>query len=199
MKTPKRHLITTLFAWNDQLWVLMAVFLMMFVLLVASVKKDADKKEDNDTTAGNMSIEIKWKYGLDADVDLWFQYAGSQEDPVFYNNKDTHRANLVRDDLGIYNDYAPENFENAFIRGLEAGDYTINLHLFSNRAGELPIDVDVRVTMKTRDDGSPTEIWKGKVTLREMGEELTVIRFKLDRKFKPFDLNSVFLSLKDHR
>ena len=64
-------------------------------------------------------------------------------------------------------------------RGAPAGAYTVNLHLYRNLTGSLPIPVQVAVSLKPKPDASARAILSKQVTLRREGEELTVFRFAL--------------------
>jgi hypothetical protein len=192
----KRHLITTLFAWNDQLWALLATFLIMFVMLVVVVQTENNKTEDAEAHAGNMSIDIKWQYGLDIDVDLWFEYPGNDKaNPIYYSNRDSSRGNLVKDDLGLINDNQPENYENAFIRGLKPGRYTFNVHMFANRAESFPVDVRAKIVMRKSDNSKSEVVWEGVIQLLHKGDEVTLVDFTLDHELNVRDSNTLLNSL----
>ena len=75
-------------------------------------------------------IEARWPDGVDADVDLWVQAPGDV--PVGYSNKGGAIFNLLRDDLGQRADATGMNYEVSYARGMPAGEYTANLHLYRN-------------------------------------------------------------------
>jgi heme/copper-type cytochrome/quinol oxidase subunit 2 len=177
-----RHLINTLFAWNDQLWALLATFLILFVLVIAVVKKT--ESTEADTTAGNMSVEIKWTYDTDIDVDLWVLKVG--DFPIWYNNKDTNYGNLVKDDMNN-GSHGKENYENIFIRKLDAGEYVVNVHLFSDHQQVLPVPVKVRVVMRPTQNAHNETVFDDTIILKKYGEERTAIRFTLDSNGKIID------------
>ncbi len=127
---------------------------------------------------GNLIVAIRWSDRIDADVDLWVQAPGDR--PVGYSNLGGTVFNLLRDDLGNSQDMDGANFEVAYSRGLPAGEYTINLHLYRDRTGDLPLSVVVEVGLKTSPSASVRRILTRKVDLTRVGEELTVVRFALD-------------------
>lgn len=129
-------------------------------------------------TPGNVIVEARWLDNVDADVDLWVEAPGDK--PVGYSNKGGRVFNLLRDDLGNSNDLGALNYEMAFTRGTPAGDYTVNLHLYRNRSAELPLAVEVLVSVKSSPDAKPIPISTERTRLRHVGEELTVVRFALD-------------------
>ena len=127
---------------------------------------------------GNVVVEVRWPDDLDTDVDLWVEAPGDV--PVGYSNKGGQIFNLLRDDLGHGQDASRWNYEVAYSRGTPAGEYTVNLHLYRNNAGRLPIPVVVVVSVKHDPDTSMQPIATENVELARVGQELTVIRFTLD-------------------
>ena len=63
------------------------------------------------------------------------------------------------------------------IRNLDPGEYTINLHLYSEYDELLPVPVQVRVTGK----GDIGEIYSGEILMKRRKDEITIVRFSLDR------------------
>ncbi len=127
---------------------------------------------------GNVVVEVRWPDDLDTDVDLWVEAPGDV--PVGYSNKGGQIFNLLRDDLGHGQDASGWNYEVAYSRGTPAGEYTVNLHLYRNNAGRLPIPVVVAVSVKHDPNTSMHPIATEEVELARVGQELTVIRFALD-------------------
>ena len=86
--------------------------------------------------------------------------------------------------FGFRNDASNLNYENAFSRTIPAGEYTVNLHMYFNRANVWPIKVKVLVsTIKPSGNSRVSrQILVSDVVLRKQGEERTVFRFKLDDK-----------------
>ena len=127
---------------------------------------------------GNIVVEVRWPDELDSDVDLWVEAPGDV--PVGYANKGGRVFNLLRDDLGQFGDATRLNYEIAYSRGTPAGGYTVNLHLYRNSAGRLPVPAVVVVSLK-HDPASPMRtLATEEVELVRVGQELTVIRFSLD-------------------
>ncbi len=128
--------------------------------------------------AGNVFVEVRWPDALDTDVDLWVQAPGDV--PVGYSNKGGRIFNLLRDDLGHEDDVNGQNFEFAFSRGAPAGEYTVNLHLYSNASKQLPVPAVVKIGVLNSSERGVTPIATEKIELVRVGEELTVARFSLD-------------------
>ncbi len=129
---------------------------------------------------GNVIVEVRWADGLNADVDLWVQAPGDR--PVGYSNKGGQIFNLLRDDLGGSGDQTDLNYEVAFTRGTPPGDYTVNLHLYRNASGQFPVEAEVSVGVKPTAGGAVRKIASKRAMLATLGQELTVLRFSLDRE-----------------
>lgn len=127
---------------------------------------------------GSIIVEVHWPDELDTDIDLWVE--APDEVPVGYSNKGSEVFNLLRDDLGKRGDPTDINYEVAYSRGAPAGDYTVNLHLYSNNAGALPVSAEVSVGVRRNPDDPVRHIATEKVTLSRIGEEQTIVRFTLD-------------------
>ena len=127
---------------------------------------------------GNLMVSVRLPDRIDADVDLWVQAPGDR--PVGYSNLGGRVFNLLRDDLGNNQDLGGVNFEVAYSRGLPAGEYTINLHLYRDRTGSLPVSVVVEVALKNSPEAPARRILTREAKLTRVGEELTVLRFTLD-------------------
>jgi len=129
--------------------------------------------------AGNLVVEARWPDGSRSDVDLWVQGPGDR--PVGYSRKNGNLFDLLRDDLGANRDLTDLNYEFAFTRGAPAGEYTVNLHLYGLRGEVPPVPVDVVISLRDPVSGKLSEIAARKVVLTREGEEVTVLRFRLDR------------------
>jgi hypothetical protein len=126
---------------------------------------------------GNVMVEANWPPGMDSDVDLWVQAPGDM--PVGYSNKGGAVFNLLRDDLGHQLDLSGLNYESSYSRGIVPGEYTVNLHLYRNRATSADVPVTVIVTTKPDADRPARQILMSKVDLGREGQERTVFRFRL--------------------
>lgn len=154
--------------------------LLAFVVLVALMIRYMNpptEGEEAAKAAGNLIVEARWPDDLDVDVDLWTLAPGDR--PVGYTNKHGAVFDLLRDDLGTESDATGLNYEFAFCRGAPAGEYIVNVHLYSNRMLASAVPVFVMVSMPS--DTAPTVmVWQETVTLRHVGDQITVVRFTLD-------------------
>jgi hypothetical protein len=129
---------------------------------------------------GNVVIELRWPDPIDADVDLWVQ--GPGDVPVGYSNKGGRLFNLLRDDLGHRGDVSGLNYEVSYSRGVLAGEYIVNVHLYRDLSQQLPIPVTVVASVKPSVGESARQIVARTVELGREGEERTVFRFRLDER-----------------
>jgi hypothetical protein len=181
MSKRNNGLVATLFTFNDLLWALLACFMVLTALLVTQLNsKKTTEKTSDDVSAGSISVYIYWRDGIDLDIDT--HLSSPSGDHVFFAKLSGKVWNLLRDDLGMVNDTAPRNFENAYARGLPAGDYVVNIHAYRGKPELYPIEVEGEVVITadpTRGKGSQ-KIVKQKVTLYRTGEETTLVRFSID-------------------
>lgn len=129
---------------------------------------------------GNVIVEVRWPDGVNADVDLWVQAPG--DGAVGYSNKGGRVFNLLRDDLGGSGDDTDLNYEVAYSRGLPAGDYTVNLHLYRNLSDRSSIPAEVTVSIRQTAGGDVRKISKKTIAMAKLGQEATALRFRLDQE-----------------
>lgn len=148
---------------------------------------------------GNLIVEARWPDGLDVDVDLWVKAPGDRA--VGFSNSKGGVFDLLRDDLGFDRDDTGLNYEFAFSRGAPAGEYVVNIHLYSNRVLAPSVPVQVRVGLSTESESKPRTIATRKLELRHAGHEITVVRFSLDDngRLVAGSVNDFPLSLKSAR
>lgn len=158
---------------------LLLVTLLGFIAFYVLVAQLNAKAEDQGKPPGTVAVEIEWPDALDADVDLWVLAPGALERPVGYSNRSSVVFDLLRDDLGHYNDPMTANYETAYSRGVPAGEYVVNVHLFGLRgATGAPVPVRVLVTVRTPTGQSVVGVRN--VVLDRIGREITVMRFRLN-------------------
>lgn len=163
---------------RDVLMLALAGFVAIVILLLPHLNPTGAEEVAADEPPGNVVVEARWPDGLATDVDLWVQAPGDV--PVGYSNKGGAVFNLLRDDLGMRADSTPLNYEVSYARGIVAGEYTVNLHLYRNEAGIRPVTTTVVVSVKTSPTRSAKQILLSDVDLVREGQEITVFRFHLD-------------------
>jgi hypothetical protein len=110
------------------------------------------------------------------DVDLWVK--APNEVPVGFWNQGGHTFNLLRDDLGSEFDATQQNYEVTYSRGIPAGEYVVNVHMY----GPLPYGTAIPVTVVVSVKGKYEEarqILATTVHLNHRGQEETAFRFRL--------------------
>ena len=72
------------------------------------------------------------------------------------------------------------NYEVSYSRGVPAGEYTVNVHLYRDMSGQLPLPVTVSVSVKAAPNLAAKRILTTKLKLDHQGQEVTAFRFALD-------------------
>ena len=193
-----RRTITTLFAWNDLLLSLLVCFLLLTALLITQVQNiQKETKTDDDKAAGNIAVYLFWPDGIDLDIDTHLRSPDGEH--VYFGKLAGKTWNLLRDDLGNAGDIGKRNFENAYSRGIPAGEYIVNVHAYRGVKTMYPvvIEAEVRITADPTKGKSAQRVVTQKVTLYRTGEEATVVRFTIDGQMNlvPRSVNHVFKSV----
>jgi len=169
-----------------------ALFVLSFVLINPS------KKEHNTKTKAEFMITVTWPQDLDDDVDMYVE--DPQGNLVAFMRREEGLMHLDRDDLGHRNDivntpFGPiehkDNREIVTVRGIIAGEYVVNVHMYMKRseAKEIPVTIQL-------DKINPfSTITIKEVVLRITGNEETAFRFVLDNDGKVTDVNTLKKSL----
>ncbi|GIK98202.1 MAG: hypothetical protein BroJett029_24110 [Alphaproteobacteria bacterium] len=165
---------------RDTIMLALAGFVAIVILVLPFINPEAKQSEDADRAPGNVVVEIQWQDGLDADVDLWVQAPG--DTPVGYSNKGGESFNLLRDDLGKISDVTDLNYEIAYSRGIPAGEYTVNVHMYRAGRTQFPLPVKIVASVKSSPEESTRQLLTTTVTLTRENEEITAFRFRLDEK-----------------
>lgn len=162
---------------RDVIMLALAGFVTLVLLIIPHLNPPV-VTENTDRSPGNVVIELRWPDHIDADVDLWVEAPGDV--PVGYSNKAGAVFNLLRDDLGDRGDLTKLNYEFSHSRGVAAGDYTVNAHLYRNRAKVYPVPVTVVVSVRGTHGTTTRQILSKDLDMQRDGEELTALRFQLD-------------------
>jgi hypothetical protein len=162
---------------RDVVMLALVGFVAIVVMLLPHLNPPGAKTADDATPPGNVIVEVRWPDEIDADVDLWVQAPGDV--PVGYSNKGGAVFNLLRDDLGSRIDVTGLNYETSYSRGVQSGEYTVNLHLYRNPSNVYPIPATVVTSVKRSADQTTRQLLASKVLLGREGEEMTVYRFRL--------------------
>jgi hypothetical protein len=187
----------TLTVWLDTALLMLGGFVLMTVLMMMVMNPPAKSSEADGVNApGNLIVEIQWGDKIDADVDLWVKAPGDV--PVGYSNKSGRVFNLLRDDLGRAQDLTDYNYEVAYTRGLPAGEYVVNVHMYRGTNVAYPVPVKVAVTLRRDSPRTTKQLVTTTVDLRRQNQELTALRFRLDAEGQLVSgsVNSLFKELR---
>ncbi len=184
---------------RDVIMLALTGFVAMVMLLLPHLNPPGEAAKENTQPPGNVIVEVRWPDELDSDVDLWVEAPG--DIPVGYSNKGGVIFNLLRDDLGKRADATGMNYEVSYSRGIPAGEYTVNVHLYRNAAKVFPIPVTVVTSVKKSAKESARQLLASKIELVREGEELTVYRFRLseDGDLVPGSVHSLQRNLRAWR
>jgi hypothetical protein len=175
---------------TDLLFNALLGFAFMFAIAFMLINNSQDAGSVD--TKAEVLISIQWPDNHPDDVDAVV------EDPqgglVWYHNRDSGLMHLDRDDRGNLADKItskgevisnPINQETVTIRGLQSGEYVINLlHYKSNYQDPLPVTVKVEKL-----NPSVELIYYGEHFLTGVGDEKTALRFIVDGQKNITDLN----------
>ena len=165
---------------RDVILLALTGFISMVILLLPFVNPPTEE-ESSSTPPGNVIVELFWDSKRDVDIDLWVQ--APDDIPVGYSNKGGIFFNLLRDDLGIYKDNSPVNYEVSYSRGISDGVYIANVHLYrEDKAPFKPIIAELLVSVVDPDSNKRKQILRTSKKLEEIGKEITVFQFELDKK-----------------
>ena len=167
---------------RDVILLALTGFISMVILLIPFVNPPTEE-ESSSTPPGNVIVELFWDDKRDVDIDLWVQ--APDDIPVGYSNNGGLFFNLLRDDLGIYKDNSPVNYEVSYSRGISDGVYIANVHLYrEDKTPFKPIIAKLLVSVVDPDTNKRKQILRTSKKLEEIGKEITVFQFELDKKGK---------------
>ena len=187
----------TLTVWLDTALLMLGGFILMTVLMLSVVNPPAKSAETaGEQSPGNVIVEAQWADAIDADVDLWVQAPGDK--PVGYSNKSGAVFNLLRDDLGRAQDITDLNYEVAYSRGMPAGEYIANVHMYRGVGVTYPVTVKVVARVKPKAGDSAQDLVSAIVQLRHENDQVTAFRFTLDSRGQLVagSVNSVYKELR---
>ncbi len=166
---------TTGTVFRDVILLTLIGFVMMVIMLLPHVRK-AKTEADNHKAPGNVIVEAHWPAAMPYDVDLWVKAPDSP--PVGFWNQGNLDFNLLRDDLGGEGDATKHNYEMSYSRGIPAGEYTVNVHMYGPLPAGTVIPVKVVVAVRTKYT-TAHQILQTVVKLRYRNQEETAFRFRL--------------------
>ena len=170
-----------------------ALQVVAFLFFLALLAISPDSKDGKIDSKAEFIITLDWPDNHPDDLDLYVQ------DPIgniaWYRHREAGFMVLDRDDRGGANDFivvngrkipSPIREEIVTVRGVVAGEYTINVSHFAATTG-LPVRATVKVQKL-----NPTAqvIFDDSLLVDHTGDEKTAARFTLDAQGKVIDVNS---------
>ena len=165
-----------------------------FMFAIAFMLINSSEETGNIRSNAEILISVQWPDDHPDDVDAIVE--DPQGSLVWYHNRDSGLMHLDRDDRGNLADNLningevvsnPINQETITVRGLQSGEYIINLlHYKSNFKEPLPVTVKVEKL-----NPSVELIYYGEHFLNGVGDEMTALRFYVDSQKNISDLNQI--------
>ena len=166
---------TTDTIFRDVILLTLIGFVAMVIMLLPHISRTQDETDEH-TPPGNVVVEMHWPDELPVDVDLWVQ--APNDVPVGFWNQGSQYFNLLRDDLGMEGDASARNYEVSYSRGILAGEYIVNVHMYGKVPADVVVPVRVVVSVKAKYD-SLRQILQTSVELQRRNQEETAFRFRL--------------------
>ncbi len=166
---------TTGTVFRDVLMLALIGFVAMVIVILPHIS-ESKQRDDEHRSPGNIVIEIHWPDDLPVDVDLWVQ--GPNDVPVGFFNQNSELFNLLRDDLGTEGDATQLNYEVSYSRGIKAGEYIVNVHMYGPVPSGIVVPVTVVVSVRQKYD-TLRQILTTDINLERRNQEETAFRFSL--------------------
>lgn len=167
---------------SDLLFNTLLAFVMLFAIALLAMNPKA--KSGVIDAKAEFIITLTWPDNNPNDIDAWVQDPAGNT--VWFRSREAGMMHLDRDDRGLSNDTIvingqkvvnPLNQEVVTIRGVAPGEYTLNAHYYDSKDREpVPITVSI-VKVNPRAE----VVFYGNATLARPGDEVTLVRFTLDR------------------
>jgi hypothetical protein len=169
-----------------------ALQVIAFLFFIALLAIAPDSKEGKVDSKAEFIITMDWPDNHPDDLDLFVQ------DPIgniaWYRHREAGFLTLDRDDRGGANDFiilngrklpSPIREEIVTVRGVVAGEYTVNVSHFQATTGQ-PVSATVKVQKL-----NPTAqvVFDDKIMVDHTGDEKTALRFRLDAEGKVIDVH----------
>lgn len=177
---------------SDMLFNTLLAFVALFAIALLAMNPKA--KTGVIDAKAEFIITLTWPDGDPNDIDTWVEDPAGNK--VWFRAREAGMMHLDRDDRGMSNDTLvingqqvvnPLNQEVVTLRGIAPGEYTLNAHYYESANGQsVPITVSV-VKVNPR----AVVIFYGQATLARKGDEVTLVRFSLDREGRVSHVNQL--------
>jgi hypothetical protein len=175
-----------------------ALQVVAFLFFISLLMMNPEAKEGKVESKAEFIISVSWPDNHPDDIDLYV------EDPlgniVWYHQREVGFMVLDRDDRGGANDFimvagkkvlSPIRQETVSIRGIVAGEYTVNLNHYLATARE-PVAASVKVE---KVNPIVEIVFYDTVILNKTGQERTAVRFRVAEDGSVTDVNHAEKSL----
>jgi hypothetical protein len=163
----------------DMLFNMLIAFVFCFIVALMAMNPKALKAGDIPAKA-EFIINMSWPDMDPNDLDTWVQDPAGEL--VWFRAREAGLMHLDRDDRGLTNDMVvidgkqvvnPLNQEVVTLRGIEPGEFTVNVHYYESKNGK-PVEATVSVI---KVNPRAEVVFYGQVQLARKGDEATAVRF----------------------
>jgi hypothetical protein len=173
----------------DMLFNMLIAFVFCFIVALLAMNPKSSKAGDVPAKA-EFIVTLSWPDNDPNDIDLWARNPAGET--VWFRNREAGLMHLDRDDRGLSNDTInvngqrvvnPLNQEVVTLRGIAAGEYTINAHYYESKEVDTPdprsgAPVDVQLSV-VKVNPRAEVVFYGQQRLARRGEEATLVRFSV--------------------
>ncbi len=163
----------------DMLFNMLIAFVFCFLVALLAMNPKALKAGDIPSKA-EFIVNVSWPDGNPNDIDTWVQDPAGNL--VWFRAREAGLMHLDRDDRGLTNDTIvvdgrqivnPLNQEVVTIRGIESGEFTVNVQYYDSKNGQ-PVEVTVSII---KVNPRAEVVYYGQLRLERKGDEATAARF----------------------
>lgn len=137
-------------------------------------------------TQGEYAVVLTWPKKCDADLDLYVRQPDGEV--VYFNHMNGSTVHLEHDDIPANGlGYQGQgNYERAVLRGLDPGEYVVNVHSYSTYSCEPPVAATVELwRLRGMDERVNTQ----ELAMGQAGDEQTAFRFSLRKDGTTYGVN----------
>jgi hypothetical protein len=165
----------------DMLFNMLIAFVFCFIVALLAMNPKALKAGDIPSKA-EFIVNVSWPDGNPNDIDTWVQDPAGNL--VWFRAREAGLMHLDRDDRGLTNDTIvvdgkqivnPLNQEVLTIRGIEPGEFTVNVQYYESKNGQ-PVEVTVSII---KVNPRAEVVYYGQLRLARKGDEATAARFTI--------------------
>lgn len=177
---------------TDLLFNALLGFVFLFLMSVLLINPPAEQGKID--PKAEYILTITWPEESPDDVDTWVESPSGEV--LWFRQPAVGLMHLDRDDRGMANDQIvvngqslrnPLNQEVITLRGVEPGEYTVNLHYYQSHSRNA-IDVQVQLA---KVNPSLQVAYYGSTHLPRAGSEKTALRFSIDSRGEVSQINTL--------